>query len=112
MSMPACFLRNGKTDRATSDTNCPLQFGGTQIMNQDQVFQKVVEILTKYSKSDVPPEQITMETSILDDLKVNSARLVDIVLDFEDAFDIEVDDDDADKVATVGDGVNLIMAKI
>ena len=53
-----------------------------------------------------------METSILDDLKINSARLVDIVLDFEDVFDIEVDDDDADNVATVGDGVNLILAKI
>ncbi len=53
-----------------------------------------------------------METSILDDLKINSARLVDIVLDFEDVFDIEVDDDDADSVATVGDGVNLILAKI
>ena len=53
-----------------------------------------------------------METSILDDLKINSARLVDIVLDFEDVFNIEVDDDDADSVATVGDGVKLIMAKI
>ena len=81
-------------------------------MTQDQVLEKVVEILSKYSKSDIPPDQITMETSILDDLKVNSARLVDIVLDFEDAFDIEVDDDDADKVATVGDGVTLIMGKI
>ena len=53
-----------------------------------------------------------METSILEDLKINSARLVDIVLDFEDAFDIEVDDDDADRVVTVGDGVNLILSKI
>jgi acyl carrier protein len=81
-------------------------------MTQDQVFEKVVEILSKYSKSDIASEKITMETSILDDLKINSARLVDIVLDFEDAFDIEVDDDDADKVATVGDGVNLILTKI
>ena len=81
-------------------------------MTQDQVLEKVIEILSKYSKSDISADQITMETSILEDLKVNSARLVDIVLDFEDAFDIEVDDDDADKVVTVGDGVKLIMAKI
>ena len=81
-------------------------------MTKEDVFNKVVEILGKYSKSDLDAGKITMETSILDDLKINSARLVDIVLDFEDAFDIEVDDDDADKVSTVGDGVNLILAKL
>lgn len=81
-------------------------------MSKEDVFNKVVEILGKYSKTEISADNITMETSILDDLKINSARLVDIVLDFEDAFDIEVDDDDADSVATVGDGVNLILAKI
>jgi len=81
-------------------------------MSKDEVLQKVVDILSKYSKVEIEGNSITMETSILDDLKINSARLVDIVLDFEDAFDIEVDDDDADSVATVGDGVNLILAKL
>ena len=81
-------------------------------MTKEQVFEKVVQILSKYRKSDVASDQISMETSILEDLKINSARLVDIVLDFEDVFDIEVDDDDADKVTTVGDGVELILAKV
>ncbi len=81
-------------------------------MTKDEVFKKIVDILNKYSKTEIEMKDISLETSILDDLKINSARLVDIVLDFEDAFDIEVDDDDADGVATVGDGVNLIMAKI
>ena len=81
-------------------------------MTKDEVFKKIVDILSKYSKTEIKMENISMETSILDDLKINSARLVDIVLDFEDVFDIEVDDDDADTVSTVGDGVNLIMAKI
>lgn len=81
-------------------------------MTQQEVLDKVVEILSKYSKSELPADKITMDTSILDDLKINSARLVDIVLDFEDVFDIEVDDDDADKVSTVGDGVKLIMTKL
>ncbi|MFB3117140.1 MAG: phosphopantetheine-binding protein [Myxococcota bacterium] len=43
---------------------------------------------------------------------MNSARLVDVVLEFEDAFDIEIDDDDVDKVETVGNAVELIEAKI
>lgn len=81
-------------------------------MTNEDVFQKVVDVLMKYSKAEVARENITMETSILDDLKINSARLVDIVLDFEDIFDIEVEDEDADKVATVGDGVNLVLGKI
>ena len=81
-------------------------------MTKEEVLRKVMDILAKYSKADVDAAKITMETSILEDLKINSARLVDIVLDFEDVFDIEVDDDDADSVVTVGDGVNLIMSKL
>ena len=52
-----------------------------------------------------------MDTNILDDLKVNSARLVDVVLAFEDAFDIEIADEEVDSVNTVGDCVRLILAK-
>lgn len=81
-------------------------------MTEAEVYEKVVGILGKYSKNKDALENISMETSIIEDLKINSARLVDIVLDFEDEFDIEVDDDDADRVATVGDGVKLILTKI
>ena len=55
---------------------------------------------------------VSLETNILSGLKVNSARLVDVVLAFEDAFGIEVADDDADKVETVGDAVRLIQGKL
>ena len=53
-----------------------------------------------------------LETNILDDLKVNSARLVDVILEFEDEFEIEVEDEDADSVNTIGDAVDLIAAKV
>ena len=52
----------------------------------------------------------TMETSIHDDLKVNSARFVDVVLNLEDRFGIEVKDEQADRVRTVGDAVELVLA--
>ena len=52
------------------------------------------------------------ETNILDDLKVNSARLVDVVLAFEDEFDIEIADEDVDAVETVADCVSLIQQKL
>ncbi|MFP8876298.1 MAG: phosphopantetheine-binding protein [Myxococcota bacterium] len=49
---------------------------------------------------------------MLDELKVNSARLVDVVLEFEDAFDIEIADEDIDRVETVGNSVQLIVSKL
>jgi acyl carrier protein len=72
----------------------------------------VVKILTPWAKNEQALANVVMETSILDDLKVNSARLVDVVIAFEDDFDIEIADEDVDSVNTVGDAVNLIVAKL
>ena len=80
-------------------------------MSQDEIFAQVVKILTPYVKNQEALDGVSLETHILDDLKVNSARLVDVVLEFEDAFDIEIDDDDVDKVETVGNAVELIESK-
>lgn len=79
-------------------------------MTQQEAVAKVVAILKPFVKSPEALAAVSMETSILKDLKVNSARLVDVVLEIEDTFGIEVKDEDADKVKTVGDAVNLIMA--
>jgi len=81
-------------------------------MSRDEIFAKVMEIIGRYAKNKEALEGTSEETNILDDLKVNSARLVDVILDFEDEFDIEVADEDADAVNTVGDAVALIEAKI
>jgi len=81
-------------------------------MERTEVQQKVVAILTPYVKNQDALATLTPETSILEDLKVNSARLVDVVLAFEDEFGIEVADDEVDPVATVGDAVNLICSKL
>ncbi len=79
-------------------------------MENQEVFDKVVEILKPFAKNDEALGSISLETSLQKDLEVNSARLVDIVLEIEDSFDIEVSDDDADQVNTVGDAVKLIVA--
>jgi acyl carrier protein len=85
-------------------------------MEQKEVFEQVVKILTPYVKNQDALEAVALETHILDDLKVNSARLVDVVLEFEDAFDVdafdvEIADEDVDKVETVGNAVELIQSK-
>ena len=79
-------------------------------MENQEVFDKVVEILKPFAKNEEALGSISLDTSLQKDLEVNSARLVDIVLEIEDNFDIEISDDDADQVSTVGDAVKLIVA--
>ena len=79
-------------------------------MNQEEVLAKVLGILEQFSTNAEGVSGATMTTTILEDLKVNSARLVDVVLEIEDTFDMEISDEDADNVRTVGDAVKLIIA--
>ena len=65
-------------------------------MTEEKILEKVVEILKPYAKDPDALASVSLETNILSGLKVNSARLVDVVLAFEDAFGIEVADEDAD----------------
>jgi acyl carrier protein len=81
-------------------------------MDPAEVMQQVVKILTPWVKNEQALASVSMETNILEDLKVNSARLVDVVIAFEDEFDIEIADEDVDSVNTVGDAVNLIVSKL
>ena len=66
-------------------------------METQEIFEKVIEIIKGYVKEPERLENASMDTAIIQDLKVNSARLVDIIIKSEDAFDIEIDDDDADE---------------
>ena len=81
-------------------------------MEAQQIFQEMVKILEPYVKDPALLETATKETHILDDLKVNSARLVDVIIKCEDVFGIEVDDDDADGIRTIGDAVMIIGRKL
>ncbi len=80
-------------------------------MGQEQIMEKVLDILKNYVKDPALLEKATPETHIIKDLKVNSARLVDIIIKLEDVFGMTIDDDEADKVATIGDAVSLIQQK-
>jgi acyl carrier protein len=81
-------------------------------MSEEELFEKVVEILRPYAKNAAALAGVAPDTNLLEDLKVNSARLVDVVLAFEDEFDIEIADEDVDAVETVADCVSLIQQKL
>jgi acyl carrier protein len=80
-------------------------------MDQAAALEKVTAIVKPFAKNVEAFETATGATRIIEDLGVNSARLVDIVLAFEDEFGISIDDESADKVRTIGDAVQLIVQK-
>jgi acyl carrier protein len=82
------------------------------MLSDQEIQERVVRILTPYVKQADALAKVGLETHILDDLRVNSARLVDVVLAFEDDFEISIADEDVDAVATVGDCVALIRTKL
>ena len=74
------------------------------------IFEKVKKILSE--QFDVEEENITFDTSFTDDLNADSLDLVDLIMDVEDVFEIEVEDDDAKGISTVGYLVKYIEDKI
>lgn len=81
-------------------------------MDDKKIFEELVNILKLYTKNPELLDKATSETHILNDLKVNSARLVDVVIKCEDVFGISIDDDEADKIRTIGDAVEIIKKKM
>ena len=80
-------------------------------MDEKKIFQEMCNILKLYTKNPELLDTATKDTHILNDLKVNSARLVDVVIKCEDVFGTSIDDDEADRIATIGDAVTLIRQK-
>ena len=81
-------------------------------MDDKKIFEEMVTILKTYTKDVTLLEKATLETHILNDLKVNSARLVDVIIKCEDVFGISVDDEEADKIRTIGDAVRIVKQKL
>ena len=78
--------------------------------NRQEVKATFIQLIQPFVR-DAQTATINDETRLIEDLKVNSARLVDIILETEDKFGIAIDDYSADGMRTVGDAVNVILAK-
>lgn len=73
------------------------------------VEEKVIGIVS--DQLDTPKEDITRESSFVDDLKADSLDIVELVMALEDEFDIKIPDEDYDKIKTVGDVISYVEAK-
>lgn len=73
------------------------------------VEEKVISIVSE--QLGVAKEEIKLESKFVDDLKADSLDVVELVMEFEDEFEITIPDDDYDKIKTVGDAVKYITDK-
>ena len=69
-------------------------------------FEKLQKIIAEVLNIDT--DKITMESTFVDDLGADSLDVFQIIMGIEDAFDIEIENEDAEKIATVGDAVEQI----
>jgi acyl carrier protein len=73
-------------------------------------FEKIKEIIVDVLN--VSDEDITMETTFVDDLGADSLDVFQIIMGIEEAFDVEIDNEEVEKIVTVGDAVEQIKNAI
>jgi len=72
----------------------------------DSIFERVKQIII--DQLGVNEDQVTQEASFVDDLGADSLDTVELVMAFEEEFGIEIPDEDAEKILTIGDAVTYI----
>ncbi len=72
------------------------------------VLERVTKIVI--DRLNVEEAQVKPEASFKEDLGADSLDVVELVMELEDEFDLEISDDDAEKIVTVGDAVNYIQS--
>lgn len=75
-------------------------------MNKEEVFETMKEIIVE--QLGVEKDKVTMEATFVDDLSADSLDIVELVMNIEEKFDMEIPDDAAEKIVTVEDVVNYI----
>ena len=81
-------------------------------MNKTELIKEIKNIVTPYTQNLEALENISEDTDFIKDLEINSANLVDVVLDVEEKFGIEIDNDAMAKMLTVKSAVEIIEEKL
>ena len=84
----------------------------TNFMTKEELLAKLKTIITPYVQNQEGLEALHEDTDFIKDLEINSANLVDVVLDVEDEFDIEIDNEAMEKMITVKDSIAVIESKL
>jgi acyl carrier protein len=81
-------------------------------MTSEEIYDKLQPIIATYLPEDVSAENINKDADLTRELNINSAHLVDVVLDVEDVFDIELSNNDLESLRTVNDAIAIISDKL
>jgi acyl carrier protein len=81
-------------------------------MTKEELIIKLKAIVKPYIQDEEAFKNLTEETDFINDLKINSANLVDVILDVEDEFNIEIDNDSMEKMLSVKAAMQIIEEKL
>ncbi|WP_421870245.1 acyl carrier protein [Marinoscillum sp.] len=81
-------------------------------MNREEIKKSLLDIMDPYIDEKGVTTSISESSDLINDLNINSAHLVDIVLDIEEKFDIMIEDDFIGKMDTVGNALDIIEEKL
>jgi acyl carrier protein len=81
-------------------------------MDKEALIEKLKAIVKPYVKSEEGFKALDENTDFLSDLKINSANLVDVILDIENEFDIIIDNDSMEKMLNVKAAMEIITTKL
>ena len=80
-------------------------------MNREEIIEKVKNIVKPYTENTEALEQLNEQTDFIKDLNINSANLVDIVLDIEEKFEIVIDNTEMERMLNVAAAIDIIESK-
>ena len=81
-------------------------------MKPEELIAKLKKIIMPYVQDEEAFKKLSSETDFIRDLKINSANLVDIVLDVEDEFNIKIENDDMEKMISVEGAMGIINTRL
>ncbi len=81
-------------------------------MKKEDLIAKLRSIVEPYIQNEEAFKNLSEDTNFITDLQINSANLVDVILDVEDAFDIRIEEDEMERMLSVKAAMDIIIPKL